>query len=190
MRFHFDRTPSNGHAMDQRFGREPYLPLDYVCAIHYLTPVVEGGPAFAIVPGGHQFATIEEARAGLGEAFCEQPIYGPAGTAVLYDIGIFHTRMDGFDLQARKTIAEPERTVGRRTVHQYFSRGGWLGTSRRPAPPLTDWNIQPQRLADNPDREERIFFGHWNTAMADWAHAGYPALLKIPGPNRPFKSDS
>eukprot|EP01047_Picozoa_sp_COSAG01_P027216 COSAG01_NODE_1789_length_9228_cov_4.869989_7_plen_181_part_00 len=140
--------------------------------------------------GGHQFATIEEARAGLGEAFCEQPIYGPAGTAVLYDIGIFHTRMDGFDLQARKTIAEPERTVGRRTVHQYFSRGGWLGTSRRPAPPLTDWNIQPQRLADSPDREERIFFGHWNTAMADWAHAGYPALLKIPGPNRPFKSDS
>jgi hypothetical protein len=67
MGFHFDRTPSNAVAMDQRFGREPYLPLDYVCTIHYLTDVRPGGPAFAIIPGGHQHQTVDDARAELGD---------------------------------------------------------------------------------------------------------------------------
>ena len=68
--------------MDQRFGRQPYLPLDYVCTIHYLTDVEPGMPAFAVVPKSHQYKLIEEAHEGLSDDYCEQPIYGKAGTAV------------------------------------------------------------------------------------------------------------
>ena len=92
--------------------------------------------------------------------------------------------MDGIDVAAKKTVEDATVTQGRRTVHQYFARGGWIG-DRKPAPPLTDWNLQPQRLAESPDAETRQFFGHWNTAMADWAHAGFPDLARKPGPIRP-----
>jgi hypothetical protein len=46
----------------------------------------------------------------LGSEFQELPIYGPAGSAILYDISLYHTRRDG-----------PGR---RRTQHSYFARAG------------------------------------------------------------------
>ena len=76
------------------------------------------------------------------------------------------------------------------TVHQYFSRGGWGGDGRRPRPvsPLTDWNLQPQRPAASSEKETREFFGHWNTAMADWANVGYPPCRSCRGrPARPSR---
>ena len=75
---------------------------------------------------------------------------------------------------------------------RYFSRGGWLESKniglRRPAHSLTDWNIQPERLAMSADPEERQFFSHWNSAMSEWAAAGFPELELRPGSTRFPKS--
>lgn len=74
-------------------------------------------------------------------------------------------------------------------VHcRYFSRGGWLESEsvglRKPAHSLTDWNMAPERLAMSEEPEERRFFSHWNSAMAEWAAAGFPELELQPGPTR------
>ena len=152
MRYHHDR------ALPSRLLRPAHHPVDDVCAIHYLTDVSAETPAFLVVPGSGQCTSLQAARDELGDAYVEQPIYGPAGTCVLYDIAIWHTRLDGSDPRGRV----------RRTVHQYFARGGWLG-KRPPSPPLTDWNLIPRRLAQHADKEARRFFSHWNTAMCEWA---------------------
>ena len=53
-----------------------------------------------------------------------------------------------------------------------------------PAPSLTDWNLIPERLARHEDPETRQFFSHWNSAMGDWAAAGFPELERKYGPQR------
>ena len=119
------------------FLREPYNPVDWLCRIHYLTDTVPGTPAFCVVPGSNRFETLKEARQSQGDDYQEVPIYGKAGTCILYDTATFHTRFDGDGRQKR------------RSWHQYFARGGWLKSSlpttsryvRSPSPALTDWNL-------------------------------------------------
>jgi len=97
------------------------------------------------------------------------PLRGPAGTCIVYDTALFHTRLDGDGRQSR------------RTWHQYYARGGWLPSSlpttskyvRAPSPVLTDWNLFPERLALHPDPAIRLFFSHWNTAQGEWAASGF-----------------
>ena len=45
-------------------------------------------------------------------------------------------------------------------------------------------NMAPKRLAMSEDPEERRFFSHWNSAMAEWAADGFPELELQPGPTR------
>ena len=105
-----------------------------MCRIRYLTDVTPETPAFAVVPDSRRFDTLAEAREAL-EDYHEVPLYAPAGTCILYDNATFHTRLDG--------TAEP--SLPRRTLHQYFARGGWdRSTSagvRAPLRPQTDWNV-------------------------------------------------
>jgi hypothetical protein len=159
MNFHHDAV------RDDRLTREPYGPCDWLCAIHYLTDVEPGAPCFCVAPGTRRYASLQDAFVGLGEAYVEQPLYGPAGTCILYDTATFHTRLDGDGQQMR------------RTWHQYYARGGWLRTETRyirpPSPVLTDWNLFPERLAMSADPAERLFFSHWNTAMGEWAASGF-----------------
>jgi hypothetical protein len=163
MNFHHDNVVAD------RFIRSPYMPCDWVCAIHYLTDVREDTPSFCVVPKSNQFETLKEAHEGLGDEYAEIPIYGDAGTCVFYDTGLFHTRYDGDGVQMR------------RTWHQYYARGGWLKSAlpttdryvRPPTPPLTDWNIWPERLAMSEDPDVRRFFSHWNTTMGEWAASGF-----------------
>jgi hypothetical protein len=163
MNFHHDAVVAD------RFERKPYMPSDWLCAIHYLTDVEPGTPSFCVVPGSFTYRTLEEAYEGLGEKYREVPIYGKAGTCVLYDTALFHTRLDGDGVQAR------------RTWHQYYARGGWLKSSlpisdkyvRPPTPVLTNWNVFPERLAMHPDPEKRLFFSHWNTAQCEWVASGF-----------------
>lgn len=163
MNFHHDAV------RDDRLTRTPYMPCDWLCAIHYLTDVEPGTPAFCVVPGSNRYASLKAAFEGLGEAYAEVPLYGPAGTCVLYDTATFHTRLDGDGRQMR------------RTWHQYYARGGWLRSAlpttdryvRAPSPVLTDWNLFPQRLAMSPDPATRLFFSHWNTAQGEWAASGF-----------------
>ncbi|MBT3462284.1 MAG: hypothetical protein HN453_08905, partial [Gammaproteobacteria bacterium] len=136
MNFHHDAVLPDRHL------RSPYLPCDYLCSIHYLTPVTDLSPAFCVVPGSHRFESLQAAYQALGTDYTEQPIRGPAGTCILYDTALFHTRLDGNGRE------------GRRTWHQYHARGGFLSSSlpttsryiRAPSPSLTDWNLIPQRL--------------------------------------------
>jgi hypothetical protein len=169
MNFHHDAV------REDRLTRTPYMPCDWLCAIHYLTDVEPGAPCFCVVPGSHRFETLREAFEELGDDYREIPLYGPAGTCVLYDTATFHTRLDG---DGRKM---------RRTWHQYYARGGWLRSAlpttdryiRPPSPVLTDWNLFPARLALHPDPAVRLFFSHWNTAQGEWVASGFdPAVRK------------
>ena len=108
MNFHHDAVLPDRHL------RSPYLPCDYLCSIHYLTPVTDLSPAFCVVPGSHRFESLQEAYQALGTDYTEQPIRGPAGTCILYDTALFHTRLDGNGRE------------GRRTWHQYHARGGFF----------------------------------------------------------------
>jgi hypothetical protein len=164
MNFHHDAVAAD------RFTRTPYGPCDFLCAIHYLTDVAPGSPSFCVVPGSRQFETLQAAFEGLGAAYREVPLYGPAGTCVLYDTATFRTRLDGDGQQMR------------RTWHQYYARGGWLRTDTRyvraPSPVLTDWNLIPERLALHPDPQLRTFFSHWNTAQGEWAASGFDPAVR------------
>jgi hypothetical protein len=159
MNFHHDAV------RDDRMTREPYGPCDWLCAIHYLSDVAPGAPCFCVVPDSRRYESLQAAFEGMGEAYEEQPIYGPAGTCVLYDTATYHTRLDGDGHQMR------------RTWHQYYGRGGWLRTESRyirpPSSVLTDWNLFPERLAMSADPDVRRFFSHWNTAMGEWAASGF-----------------
>jgi len=164
MNFHHDAV------REDRFTRTPYGPPDFLCAIHYLSDVEVGAPAFCVVPRSRHYPTLKDALDGLGNAYREVPLFGAAGTCVLYDTATFHTRLDGDGEQMR------------RTWHQYYARGGWLRTEskyvRAPSPPLTDWNLIPGRLAASSDAAERLFFSHWNTAQGEWAASGFDEDLR------------
>jgi len=163
MNFHHDAV------LEDRLSRTPYMPCDWLCAIHYLTDVKPGAPCFCVVPDSNRFNTLQEAFTELGDDYREAPLYGPAGTCVLYDTATFHTRLDGDGHQMR------------RTWHQYYARGGWLRSAlpstnryvRPPTPVLTNWNLFPERLALHPDPRIRMFFSHWNTAQGEWAASGF-----------------
>lgn len=125
----------------------------YVCAIYYLSDVGEGDTCFCVVPNSHPYATREEAEQQMGPAYAEIPIRGPAGTMVLYNIAIYHTRVLG------------RSDAGRRTMHHYFSREG--------NPPLTNWALVPRRLAEHEDPETQAYYSQWTEAMRAYADAGF-----------------
>lgn len=186
--FNFRETPENGGygtmnfhhdaTVEDRFLRQPYLPCDYLCAIHYLTDVDASTPAFCVVPGSNQFETLQESYDAFGDGYVEMPIHGKAGSCVLYDTAIFHTRLDGDGVKPR------------RTWHQYYARGGWIKSTlpttnryiRAPSPTLTDWNLFPERLAQHPDLATRRFFSHWNTAQGEWAASGFSDEVRLAMP--------
>lgn len=186
--FNFRETPENAGVgqMDfhhdavspDRFDRAPYMPVDWLCAIHYLTDTDATTPAFCVVPRSHRYETLREAYDALGDDYSEVPIYGAAGTCVLYDTALYHTRFDG------------DGKRGRRTWHQYYARGGWLRSSlpeseryvRPPSPNLTNWNLIPERLALHPDPATRLFFSHWNSAQGEWAASGFDPEVRAAMP--------
>ena len=178
MGFHHDATLGN------RMTREPYGPADWLCSIVYLTDVDEHTPAFAVAPKTVTFEPIEAAKQGMPDAYVEVPLFGKAGTVVFYDTATYHTRLDSPN--------EGLSPVGaRRTMHQYWARGGYLdippnpaathanprvqehlrtqATTRPPTPLLTDWVRIPKRLAMSADPEERLFYSHWNPGQCEWA---------------------
>lgn len=168
MNFHHDKVS------EDRLLRSPYHPVDWLCAIHYLTDVDETTPSFCVVPGSNRFETLIEAFNELGDDYREQPLYGPAGSCILYDTATHHTRLDGDGIKSR------------RSWHQYYARGGYLKSSlpttdryvRSPSPALTDWNLFPERLAMHPDPVKRRFFSHWNTAQGEWAASGFDEEMR------------
>lgn len=172
MNFHHDKVS------EDRLLREPYYPVDWLCRIHYLSDTNPDTPAFCVVPGSNRFETLSEVLDHQGDDYREVPIYGPAGTCILYDSATFHTRFDGDGIQ------------GRRTWHQYFARGGWLKSTlpttnryvRAPSPALTDWNLFPERLVFHEDEKVRRLFSHWNTAQGEWVASGFSEAVRASMP--------
>jgi hypothetical protein len=159
MPIHHDRV------LESRINRKPGTIPDDICSITYLTDVTTETPCFCVVPRTQQSRSLEDAKDELGSDYKEVRVLGRAGTACLYDIALFHGRLDGSDPVGLR----------RRTLHQYFTRGGWLGM-RPPSPCLTDWNLIPKRLAMSNDPEEKLFFSHWNTAQCEWAAVDFSFL--------------
>ncbi|MGY8823721.1 MAG: phytanoyl-CoA dioxygenase family protein [Candidatus Latescibacterota bacterium] len=153
MKFHRDRgfyppagtTPKNGLFEES----------SYLCVIHYLSDVKEHDPCFCVVPNSHlqAYNTHAEAKEKMGSAYREIPIRGPAGTAVFYNVDIYHTRRSG--------LAQNNR----RTQHSYYS----CVTS----PPLTNWVLVPQRLAEHEDPAIRRYYSQWTAATQAFADSGY-----------------
>jgi hypothetical protein len=71
MNFHHDAV------REDRFTRSPYGPPDFLCAIHYLSDVEVGAPAFCVVPGSRHYPTLRAALDGLGNAYREVPCSAP-----------------------------------------------------------------------------------------------------------------
>ena len=155
MNFHRDRNFYPSTDVTRRTG--VFKESNYLCVIHYLCDVKEGDPCFCVVPNSHhqKYGSIEEAREKMGEAYQEVPIRGPAGTAVFYNVNIYHTRQSGLAQNSR------------RTQHSYYS----CATS----PPLTNWVLVPQRLAEHADADQRRYYSQWSEATQEFADAGYTA---------------
>ena len=120
-----------------------------------LTDVSPDEPAFAVVPRTVRHEPIGRAKVELGADYIEQPLWGPAGTCIFCaslntapllcddgaaqlidcgfcadDIATYHTRLDSL-------TGNDER--GRRTMHEYYARGGYLDI---PADPNGEWDAQ------------------------------------------------
>ena len=148
MHFHRDRGAVPKDYWDQNKHQCIFL-----CAIYYLTDVGEDDTSFCVVPNSQAYETLEEAQQQLGKKYQEVAIRGSAGTVVFYNIGIYHTRNVGAN------------DAGRRTLHQYFSC--------EPNPPLTNWALIPQRLAEHPDLATCAYYSHWTDLMREYAAANF-----------------
>lgn len=177
MQFHHDV------ALASRLTRRPYGPPDYVSSIIYLTDVDDDAPAFAVIPRSFRFEPIEQAKEKLGDAYIEQPLYGKAGTAIFYDTATYHSRVDSLT-----------GDNGRRTLHQYWARGGYLFLPpksgekgpqiREPTPTHTPFYRIPERLAAHSDPAMRLFYSHWNTGQGEWAARNFTGDGTIGGMER------
>lgn len=150
MAFHQDRPQITQKNWDET---HPYE-CAYLCSIVYLTDVNEDSPCFCVVPNSHRYPSLDEAKRTMTD-YVEIPIRGKAGTVVLYNIAIFHTRLAGTS------------DDGRRTQHTYFSRES--------SPVLTNWVLLPERLALHPDPETRAFYSQWTPAGIEYAKQHFTA---------------
>lgn len=134
--------------------RNPYKST-FCCLIYYLSDVEDCCPCFAMAPRTHEYRSLEAAKAGLGADYREVPIRGRAGTAILYNITTYHTRIAG----------RSGCTHGRRTLHHYHSREA--------NPPLTEWVTLPESLALSEDPATREYYSQWTPAQVAHARSTY-----------------
>jgi hypothetical protein len=142
--FHQDMGAGGASSSSQLQGK---VTAKYICSMHYLTDVSSASPCFAVIPQSHHFIhdeassldTIAQLRQHLGDRFQQLPLYAPAGTGIIYDISLFHARMDA-----------TTGTETRRAWQTYYSRDD--------VPALTDWVVVPQRLAESEDETTREFY--------------------------------
>jgi hypothetical protein len=79
---------------------------NYICSFHYLTDVTPDTPSLGVIPQScvptplldrskGAPSVVQQLQTGLGEAFQELPLYAPAGSCIIYDISLFHARVNG-----------------------------------------------------------------------------------------------
>jgi ectoine hydroxylase-related dioxygenase (phytanoyl-CoA dioxygenase family) len=128
----------------------PYIST-FACIIYYLKDVHDCCPCFSMIPNSHEYRTLAEAKQKQGQDFKEVPIRGKAGTAILYNITTYHTRMPG----------HTSCHHGRRTLHNYHGRES--------QPPLTNYAMIPEELALNSNQETRNYYSKWCPKQIEYA---------------------
>jgi hypothetical protein len=129
---------------------------------------------FAVVPKSRRCRNIQELKRELGEEYCEVPIYGKAGTAIIVDRETIHTRLDPL-------VDEPAR--GRRTPHHVFARAGEMRNfdgSLRTANRALDFSagmfsrgLAGERLTRSLDLAIRRLYSLWSPTQEEWDRTGY-----------------
>jgi hypothetical protein len=106
----------------------------------------------------------QQLREALGDAGIEAVrLHAPAGSAVLYDVSLFHGRSAGGDAA---TI--------RRTMHQYYGRHSGA--------PNVPWVLLPKRLWEHPGPEIRRFYSNLTPVQEAFAESGYDLLATSESP--------
>jgi hypothetical protein len=141
----------------------------YACVIYYLKDVHDCCPCFSMIPNSHEYGTLDQAKEKLGDDYQEVLIRGKAGTAVLYNITTYHTRVTG----------KSHCTHGRRTLHNYHSRES--------NSPLTDWATVPEVLGLSDDAETRRFYSQWTPKQIMYARDNYKGEVPTYYPVAIFK---
>ena len=120
------------------------LALRNISTVFYLSDVDEDSHCFAVVPENVQAKMQLPTDRDGGQG---RELYGPAGTAILFNAGSCHA---GIVKRASRD---------RRTVHVYYGH--------RSQPFLSNFNIVPRRLSDHPDRQIGVLFSrpNLNTAL-------------------------
>ena len=100
----------------------------------------------------------------LGEEDIEAiRLHAPAGSAVLYDVSLFHGRSAGGDVQ---TI--------RRTMHQYYGRHSGA--------PNVPWVLLPKRLWEHDNPAIRRYYRNLTPVQEAYAASGYDLLATSVSP--------
>ncbi|HCR17967.1 MAG TPA: hypothetical protein DIU35_10840 [Candidatus Latescibacteria bacterium] len=115
------------------------LAMLFLSVIYYLTDVDEETHCFSIIPESTQ--AKRKSPKGLNPTG-NVPLYGRAGTAILFNAATCHAGV------VRKTV------VPRRTVHIYYGHHS--------KPPLGNHTIFPARLFNSETEETRIFYSRPN----------------------------
>jgi ectoine hydroxylase-related dioxygenase (phytanoyl-CoA dioxygenase family) len=122
-----------GHLADKPYG------LRLLQVVFYLTDVDEGTHSFGVVPESVEAKKLlPKDRDGSRGV----PLYGNAGTAIVYNAGGVHAAV----------VQQTERE--RRTIHTYY---GHLDQ------PAIGHSITPRRLFESADPDDRRFYSNLNT---------------------------
>jgi hypothetical protein len=203
MGFHHDKVEPS------RLTRQPYGAPDWLCTVIYLVDMDQYSPNFAVVPRSNRYDSLEAAKEGLGPEYCEQPIWGVAGTCVVYDTAIcecsithntrprcnldlcldplrkitvrWHCSIDHARLDPLEE-RPPDRgggIGGRRSLHQWWARGDSTHPARPPSAALQPICKIPSRLCLHESPDVRKFYSLWSDGQVQWAEAGFPPLKRI-----------
>ena len=173
MNFHHDAVVAD------RVEREPYMPCDWLCAIHYLTDVMPGTPSFCVVPGSVSYSTHWKKHTSNWVAAIRRYPFTVLQAPVCSTTRLFTTHV-WMAMESRHVVP------GISIMHAAAGYRVPLPASDRyvrpPTPVLTNWNLFPERLALHADPKKRLFFSHWNTAQCEWVASGFSDEVRISMP--------
>ncbi|MCE9590484.1 MAG: phytanoyl-CoA dioxygenase family protein [Planctomycetes bacterium] len=111
--------------------------------IFYLTDVDETTARYSLIPASNRIETPPaKIKEESEDRVNEKQMFGPAGSCILVNSGLWHCGRWG---------AGPRE---RRTIHMYLQPSN--------IPPVSNHNIFPRRLWDVKDPEQRKFYSHYN----------------------------
>jgi len=119
------------------------LGISALSAIFYLTDVDETTARYSLIPGStRESEPPKKIREESEDRVNEKQMFGPAGSCILVNAGIWHCGRWGGGPRER------------RTIHMYYQPSN--------IPPVSNHNVFPRRLWDVKDGEQRRFYSYFN----------------------------